>query len=335
MKFPHLSAVLSCLLFGLSLAVADDPKPSPSAHITNQTRVEIIRAFTSELVYLRTTFPMGQRGLVLKNGTISPNAEQLQPIIALYGPAAKPGDQAILSAVLFKGDRIHFEINGGPIKKKKWYQHIVIAGAGGDVPIAPGDSTDNPHGSFVDVEFDHYIPDLTPQQLKDLLRPVFDFNSKSVLEAYLETVPPKVKEAIQHHRVLVGMNREMVIYAKGRAPRKTREKDSDTDEAYEEWIYGEPPQDVDFVRFVEDTVVRVETMKVTGEKIIRTEKEVDLPSQPKVAKEDESGGRPPGAPSLRRPGEAADPSMPPTSAPAGPVAPMPPPAPPPNSPVPQ
>src|ERR1700732_4707737 len=70
MKFPYLSAVLSCLLFGLSLAVADDPKPSRPAHITNQTRVDIIRAFTSELVYLRTTFPMGQRGLVLKNGAI-------------------------------------------------------------------------------------------------------------------------------------------------------------------------------------------------------------------------------------------------------------------------
>jgi hypothetical protein len=334
MKFPYLSAVLSCLVFGLSLAVADDPKPPQPAHITNQTRVDIIRAFTSELVYLRTTFPMGQRGLVLKNGAISPTAAELQPTIALYGPAAKPGDQAILSAVLFKGDRIHFEINGGPIKKKKLYQHIVIGGAGGDVPIAPGDSTDNPHGSFVDIEFDDYIPDLTAQQLKDLLRPVFDFNSKSVLEAYLETVPPKVKDAIQHHHVLVGMNREMVIYAKGRPPRKTREKDADSDEEYEEWIYGEPPQDVDFVRFVEDTVVRLETIRVTGEKIVRTEKEVDLPSQAKVAKGDESGGRPPGAPSLRRPGEAADPSVP-TSAPTAPVTPVPPASPPPDSPAPQ
>jgi len=33
-----------------------------------------------------------------------------------------------------------------------------------------------------------------------------------------------VKEAIQQHHVLVGMNRDMVIYAKGRAPKKDREK---------------------------------------------------------------------------------------------------------------
>jgi len=38
-------------------------------------------------------------------------------------------------------------------------------------------------------------------------------------------------------------------------------------------IYGEPPQDVDFVRIASDEVVRVETMKVDGQKILRTEKE--------------------------------------------------------------
>jgi hypothetical protein len=112
-----------------------------------------------------------------------------------------------------------------------------------------------------------------------------------------------VKEAIKNHHVLVGMNREMVIYAKGRAPRKIREKDGETE--FEEWIYGEPPHDVDFVRFVGDEVVRVETMKVDGEKTLRTEKEVDLEG-PTVAKTTEAPGIHPKAPSLRRPGEAAD-----------------------------
>ena len=81
-------------------------------------------------------------------------------------------------------------------------------------------------------------------------------------EAYLETVPPKVKEAIQNHQVLVGMNHEMVTYAKGRPPKKVREQDGETE--YEEWIYGDPPQDVEFVRFMGDEVVRLETMKVDG-----------------------------------------------------------------------
>ena len=89
------------------------------------------------------------------------------------------------------------------------------------------------------------------------------------MEAYLETLPPKIRDAIKAHQVLVGMNREMVMAAKGRPPKKIREKDGEIE--YEEWIYGEPPQDVDFVRLVGDEVVRLESMKVDGEKIIHTE----------------------------------------------------------------
>ena len=131
---------------------------------------------------------------------------------------------------------------------------------------------------------------------------MFDFDAKSALEAYLETVSPKVKEAIKNHHVLVGMNHDMVIYAKGRPAKKVREHDGGVEGGveYEEWIYGTPPQDVDFVRFVGDEVVRVETMKVDGQKIVRIEKEVDL-GAPTVAKKQED--RPATAPTLRRPGE--------------------------------
>jgi hypothetical protein len=118
------------------------------------------------------------------------------------------------------------------------------------------------------------------------------------------------------------MDREMVLYSKGRPPKKDREKDGDTE--YEEWIYGEPPRDVDFIRFVGDEVVRVETMKVGGEKMVKTEKEIDI-KKPEVAKESEQP-RPANAPTLRRPGE----EMPetPKTMPSGPTAPMPPPPPP-------
>ena len=145
---------------------------------------------------------------------------------------------------------------------------------------------------------------MTGPELKELLRPVFDFDAKSAVEAYLETVSPKVKEAIKNHHVLVGMNREMVIYAKGRPANKVREHGRRAElrarVEYEEWIYGTPPQDVDFVRFVGDEVVRVETMKMDGQKIVRIEKEVDL-GAPTVAKKQED--RPATAPTLRRPGE--------------------------------
>src|SRR6202158_3047873 len=135
--------------------------------------------------------------------------------MVLWGPAAKPGDRARISDVVIKDDHIRFEINGGPVKKQKWYQHIQVQGAGSSTPISPGDSSANARGSFVDLYFDKYVPEVTGPELKQMLRPVFDFDSKSPLEAYLETVSPKVKEAITHHNVLVGMNHDMVIFAKG------------------------------------------------------------------------------------------------------------------------
>jgi hypothetical protein len=166
------------------------------------------------------------------------------------------------------------------------------------------DPQNNPHGSFVDVHFGKYVPEMTPQQLRTLLYPVLDFNARNKEQAYLDTVPPKAKEAIQSHYVLVGMNQEMVIHAKGKPPKKVRERDGETE--YEEWIYGEPPADVDFVRLVADEVVRVETMKVGGEKIVRTEKEIVLQPAPEREAKQEPEVRPANAPTMRRPGEDAD-----------------------------
>jgi hypothetical protein len=94
---------------------------------------------------------------------------------------------------------------------------------------------------------------------------------------------------------------------------------------YEEWIYGTPPQDVEFIRFVGDEVVRIETMAVDGKKVVRTDPEVVIkkeepevaqgaPGQPPAggdqaqgqaqpAATQDSNDGPIGKPSLKRPGE--------------------------------
>lgn len=319
-SFQVYSASYRLLAIALVFSALALAQSAPPPRISKQTREEVIHAFNEDLVYIRANFPMGKTGLKLKKGTVTPSGAELQHLMALWGPAAKPGDLARISNVIIKEDHIRFEINGGPVKKQKWYQRIEVAGPVGGGPIAPSDSSANARGSFVDLYFDKYVPELTGPELKQLLRPVFDFDAKSALDAYLETVSPQVKDAITHHRVLVGMNREMVIYAKGRPPKKVRETTNQVE--YEEWIYGTPPQDVDFVRFVGDEVVRVETMKVDGEKIVRVEKEVDL-GAPTVAKKQEE--RPANAPTLRRPGEEMPESTPANPSNTPPIAPMPPP----------
>jgi hypothetical protein len=328
MKSCRISALLVLVLLFAATALAGDQKPaSPSkpAKISKQTRMELVKLVNAELVYVRTPFPMGRDGLKLKDGVVTPSGVELQQLMSVFGPAAKNGDAARITDVVFKDNFIHVEINGGPIRKQKWYQHISIGGSGGSTPIAPSDPNANARGSYVDVYFDTYIPEMTGREFKEILRPVLDFDSKSPEEAYLETVPPKVKDAIQNHRVLVGMNHEMVTYAKGRPPKKVRERQDEAE--YEEWIYGEPPQDVEFVRFIGDEVIRLEVMKVDGQKIVRTEKEVDLEPATKVAKQEDTP-RPATAPTLHRPGEAKDSddprgadrpsSMPPAASPSPP-----------------
>src|SRR5262252_6539377 len=127
----------------------------PPPRMSKQTRMEIVKLLNAELVYVRTPFPMGQTGLKLKDGVVTPNGEELRQALAMWGPAAKKGDPARITNLLFKPNFIHVEINGGPVRKQKWYERISVGGAAGDMsPVSPSDPRANARGSFVDVYFD-------------------------------------------------------------------------------------------------------------------------------------------------------------------------------------
>ncbi|HEV2022437.1 MAG TPA: hypothetical protein VGQ94_07890 [Terriglobales bacterium] len=304
------SVLAAAFLFLACLAVADNKSASQSSsqHMSPNTRFAVIRTLEAERVYARRPFPMGIKGLTLQsNGKVTPDGPELWGLVSQHGAAARPGDRVLITGVDVKDDRIVFEINGGPRKKKKWWQHIQVEGMGGSAPLDQDTGSPvNPHGSMVALVFEGYVPEMTVEHLKELLAPVFDFSAHSVAQAYTDSLPPKVREAIKNHEVLVGMNREMALMAKGRPPKKIREREGTQD--YEEWIYGDPPQDVEFIRFMGDEVVRVEIMKMTGEKIVRTEREVSLEGivphrTPAETAEGAQGQKPPAAPTLTRPGE--------------------------------
>jgi hypothetical protein len=301
---------------------ASDTKPKPNANrapaivdpnapkLSSRTRLEIIRSLQSERVYSRVLFPQGKSGLAIKDGVVRPNEMGVAQMVAENGAAAKPGDRCIITGVEVKDKEIVFEINGGPRKGPKWYQRIEVGGgmSGGPVPGTGTPQSLDAHGSLVKLEFDKYVPEMTGEQVRALLDPVFDFKALTTAEAYEKTLPPKVREAIKNHEVLVGMDKDMVVYAKGRAPQKVRDKD-DKGQDYEEWIYGTPPEEVDFVRFKGNLVARLEIMTVDGQKIVRTEKEVNLPSQEDELANAKPKPKPANAPTLMRPGEeAANPS---------------------------
>jgi len=87
-----------------------------------------------------------------------------------------------------------------------------------------------------------------------MLASVLDFDRHSPTVLYSPAVPPQFKEAIKRHEVLVGMNRDTVLSAKGPPDRKIREVREGSEQ--EDWLYGLPPH-VLFVTFDGDTVVKV------------------------------------------------------------------------------
>lgn len=298
--------------------------------MSRQTRYYVIRGLQSEIAFARQPFPMGHKGLTLHDdGSITPSGAQLEKEMGALGPAIHPGDRVTITDVRVAKDYILLELNGGPEKKKKWYEHVQV-GAGGSTSVtpAPQEPPGNPRGSLLILAFKNFVPEISPDALKQMLHPVLDFSSKSATEAYLDTIPPKAKEAIKNHQVLVGMDREMVVYAKGRTDRKIREND-EQGKPYEEWIYGEPPQDVEFVRFRGQEVVQVKIMQVDGQKIVRTDKEIDLKEvrEAEARKRDQETAAKPqpvaNRPTLKRPGEEDDPAVAPRTAPpaSGPVDP--------------
>jgi hypothetical protein len=297
----------------LSAQATQTPPPKQTEKMTGQTRLLVMRSLQSERVFARIMLPQGDKGIKIKNGVVSPSEQKIAQEIAEYGPAARPGDRCVITDVQIKDNLIIIELNGGSKKHQKWYQHIQVVSNAGATPIPGGPSPQSldAHGTTVTLEFDKYIPELNGDQVRSLLAPVIDFKALTPAEAYEKTLPPKVKQAIQDHQILVGMDKEMVTFAKGRPQQRIRDKDEQGRD-YEEWIYGKPPEEVDFVRFKGNEVARLEIMTVDGKKLVRTEKEVDLPSRETELAEQKPVPKPQNAPSLRRPGE--EPEFPTTTA---------------------
>ena len=293
------------LLLPLTLAADDSKSTNSSNRMTPQTKLLVMRDLQAERVFVKTPLPLGERGLDIKDGKVSPNQQEVAQLVMLHGFAAKPGDRVVITNVIIREKSILIEINGGGKKHEKWYQHVSLGAGGGNVTPGGPPPALEAKGSSITLQFDKYVPELTGEQVRAMLAPVFDFKALNQAEAYEKTLPPKVQEAIKNHQVLVGMDRDMVIYAKGRPPKKIRDKD-DSGVDYEEWIYGTPPEEVDFVRFHGSLVCRLEIMTVDGQKIVRTEKEVDLPSRETELAAKKAEEKPANAPSLLRPGEQAD-----------------------------
>ncbi|WP_064742613.1 hypothetical protein [Edaphobacter aggregans] len=286
--------------------------PLPTDKLTERGRRDLVRNLEAEQGFAHRAIPVGI--ITLKaNGDLSPEPDKYRRMIYEKGQSAAPGDRVIITAMKIQGDSITLDLNGGPYAKHRFLSHIQINN--NSVAQQPAE---RPTGARITLVFPNGVPEISAPEVKALLEPVIDFGVKSGEQAYAQTLPPKLRDAIAAHEVLVGMNRRMVLASLGAPERKVREQSGDASGGtYEEWIYGHVPQTVKFVRFKGDRVAMVEIAALGKPLEIRDKNELEDVEMPGNTREVAMGDRKPGVegedgaapappPSLRLPGEAVE-----------------------------
>ena len=231
-----------------------------SATLQEESKLALIRFVSGEFAKASKSLPAGKEGfLVYVDKPL--NTQQRDHTVATHGAAVHVGDNVQITKLDFKDHVIIVDVNGGGRGKKRFLDHLQIGMGGTPVPTSTVASENQGPpglqpgmGSTIFLEFNKPIPDLTPEELKQLLSPLLDFSKqRSASVQWFDTLPPDIKKAIQDRRPLIGMDREMVVAAIGKPGHKVRERDNDGNEI-EDWIYGTPPAKTIFVRFTGDRV---------------------------------------------------------------------------------
>jgi hypothetical protein len=285
----------------------------PKEPLDEKGRQELIRNLESEQGFAHRELPLGAGMQLVANGTLTPRDEDYKKLLYEKGQSAAAGDRVQVTALEFRADRIVVDLNGGPYAKHRFLSHISL----NDMPLAQQGPAAT--GCRITLIFEGGVPEVTAAEVKALLDPVIDFRAKSSSEAYADTLPPKVREAVEAHEILVGMTRRMVIAAMGEPKTKEREHATNTDPdspIYEEWIYGDPPQPTQFVRFKNGHVMRLEIAAIGKPIEVHDKNEMGVESEPTlqartivngdVQATADGDGRASAAPTLRRPGEVLD-----------------------------
>ena len=220
--------------------------PLTRSELDAKTRLELIRLLQAEQGFAMRPFPRGHKGLTLvANGKLEPYGEGYLNMVVSEGLSAKPGDRVVLTDIKFDRSKMVFDLNGGPDRKHRFLRHVQIGMGPTMNPVVQGEDQE-PVGARLTLAFKEHVPELTGAEVKALLTPLISFDVKTPIEGFTDTLPPKLKQAILSHHVMVGMSTDMVLFAKGQPETKSREMEGQM--PFEEWIYGKPPKDVEFIR---------------------------------------------------------------------------------------
>jgi hypothetical protein len=217
--------------------------------------MEIERGLTAEFAVAKVTLPNSKKALVIKSdGTY--DKSDWDEELRVSGPSARLGDQVQVTKVTIESNKILLEINGGGKKQGHWYDHVEVGMGGNTSPVERQQNNGPANGARISLVFPGPIPSIKSSELRQILAPVLDFEKHSASQQYVDTLPEPMKKAIKENRAIVGMNRDQVLLAMGRPHNKSRETNKDGDEI-EDWVFGDPPGKMTFVRFTEGKVIEV------------------------------------------------------------------------------
>ncbi len=217
-------------------------------------RMEIERGLDAEFATMKVILPRAKKPLIVKSdGSYDKSA--WEKALQDGGPAARLGDEVQITRVEIEDKRIVLELNGGT-KSGHWYDHVQVGMGGTTSPVGTNQSAQAANGSHLAIVFSSSVPSLKASDIRQMLSPIFDFEKHSAAQQYVDTLPEPVKKAIKEERAIAGMNKDQVLLALGKPRNKSRETNSEGDEI-EDWIYGDPPGKIIFVRFDEGKVVKV------------------------------------------------------------------------------
>ncbi len=218
-------------------------------------RVEIERGLSAEYATAKVILPHSKKPLVIHSDGQYDKAEWEQALRET-GAAAHLGDQIQITNVKIEANKILLDINGGFKGAGHWYDHVQVGMGGPTSPVNTNQNGALATGSRVELVFPGAIPSVSSAEIRRMLTPIFDFEKHSASDQYMDRLPEPVKKAIKEQKAIPGMDKDQVMMALGRPKNKSREMTKDGDEV-ENWVYGDPPGKMTFVKFTEGKVTDV------------------------------------------------------------------------------
>lgn len=234
--------------------------------LQEKSKLALIRYVSGEFAKARKPIPGGKEGFTLFADKPL-DEETLNHAVTLRGAAINTGDNAQITNLEFREHTIVVDVNGGGRPKRSWRDHIQFGMGGPPMPTTTTTTTtqgdqgppgfQQGRGGTIYLQFSKNVPDLTPDELKELLAPFLDFSKqRSASVQWFDTLPPEMKKAITERHAVVGMDRDEVVAAMGKPDRKVRERDAQGNDT-EDWIYGHPPDKTIFVHFIGEHVTGI------------------------------------------------------------------------------